>query len=90
MRYLILIAITACHQAKTTEVLSVAITAWPAPLKPSCDLPPVPSPYLIVGFPVEQKIYVTASDLLGLVDYQAKLNAWAQDVAICLAKFTQP
>lgn len=90
------VALAACTRGMSTPsqaTLPVAIVAWPSQLKPSCDIPVIPAPAVIVGFPDSEKIYVTKRDVEGLVIYNASLNASlnasAQAVAKCIGKVTQ-
>ena len=85
---LLAMLLTSCR-AGAEPTHPVAIVAWPSPNKPSCDLPPVPPPYVLVGYPNEGRIYMTVSDLAGLTMYEASLNAWAQQVALCMSKMAR-
>jgi hypothetical protein len=50
-----------------------------------CDiLAPLPDEVIIVGFPTDEKIYVSKSDLINLMTYNAQIARWARTVNDCL------
>lgn len=50
----------------------------------ACDLPPLPMPYRIVGFPDEQRITVVKDDLDGLEMWVAGAQKWMRAASGCL------
>lgn len=64
--------------------LRVQIIA-PIPTAPlSCEMATLPDPVIIVGFPTEERIYVSKTDMVGLLTYEAQIARWARSVNDCL------
>lgn len=76
-------------------VLPVAITAWPAPIKPDCelsDLPQVPDVFVWTQISDEQsqRIYITQRQLADLVVWLKDVQQWSGLVTRCLEKLAKP
>lgn len=77
-----------------SRVIPVAITAWPSPIRSTCelsDLPPVPDVFLWqhVGDSEETgRYYVTQRQLADLVAWHKDVKHWGDLIYKCLDKLT--
>lgn len=87
--WLIVLALLGCTAklAMPDKSIPVSIvTPIPHSAPGVCELPPLPPPVIIVGWPSPstEHMYVTKTDLIGFTQYEALMNQWAHMVAYCL------
>lgn len=76
-------------------VLPVAITAWPSPIRPDCelsDLPQVPDVFIWTQISDDEasRIYITQRQLADLVVWLKDVQQWSGLTTRCLEKLTGP
>ena len=86
-----------CAASKPTlpGVLPVAITSWPSPIKPDCelsDLPQVPDVFIWTQISDDEasRVYITQRQLADLVVWLKDTQQWAGLVTRCLEKLAKP
>lgn len=76
-------------------VLPVAITAWPSPIKPQCqlsDLPQVPDVFVWTQIADEEasRIYISQRQLADLVVWMKDVHHWAGLYQRCVERLVAP
>ncbi len=76
-------------------VLPVAITAWPARIRPECsvqELPAIPDVFIWTQITDEQaqRVYITQRQLADLVVWLNDVRHWSETTNVCLRKLVAP
>ncbi len=82
-------------QRQLPGVLPVAITAWPSPIRPKCELPDLPQvPDVFVWTQISEeeagRVYINQRQLADLVVWLKDVQMWSSLTTRCLEKMTEP